>query len=287
MDGNRPSIKDELLELFKELGISRDDYFGSVPDSVKRKYDRKVREWKEDGLLVGYFKFLVESAKTTYQDILGILIYGIYMEHLTEQFNLFKNCLIGVANDFFRQSKEEYPREVKGLPTKITWSMIDDWLIFTTINVGLWEYLLALTQTAYEETNKVFINAINIGDLGEKDLSKTIEKQKNRIISVKEDRFSGALESAVETTGNQAYVQPFPDEKVEFHAVMDKRTTEMCKSLNGQIFNSKSKNKFTRYFASLGGEAEVECEGLVIGLNEPKIIDHEHWCRSWLTWVSQ
>ena len=75
------------------------------------------------------------------------------------------------------------------------------------------------------------------------------------------------------------------DAKARFIAVMDDRTTKMCKSLNGQIFNVRGENVFKRWSESRGGIATFKCRGLQLGLNLPPINDGFHWCRSTIEYV--
>ena len=68
-------------------------------------------------------------------------------------------------------------------------------------------------------------------------------------------------------------------------AVIDDKTTPMCKSLHGQLFNVKGQNIFKRYSESAKGTVTFKCQGLVLGVNKPPITDHFHWCRSQLTYL--
>lgn len=65
-----------------------------------------------------------------------------------------------------------------------------------------------------------------------------------------------------------------------FRAVLDDRTTKMCKSLDRQVFNVHDSNTFTRWSDSDEAMRTYTCEGLVLGLNLPPINNHFHFCRS-------
>lgn len=69
-------------------------------------------------------------------------------------------------------------------------------------------------------------------------------------------------------------------DKVRFVASIDEKTTEMCESLNNQVFSMTKENRFTRYSADAGGEIIYRVKGLKAGVNLPPINDHFHWCRS-------
>jgi hypothetical protein len=72
--------------------------------------------------------------------------------------------------------------------------------------------------------------------------------------------------------------------KCRFIAIHDKKTTEMCVSLDGQIFNVHDWNKFRRYSASSENYQTYNIYGLVAGVNLPPIDDHFHYCRSTITY---
>ena len=78
-----------------------------------------------------------------------------------------------------------------------------------------------------------------------------------------------------------------PNAKAKFVAVMDNRTTDMCRSLNGQVFNVNGWNTFKRYSDYSKGERKYKCFGFVLGLNLPPITDHYHYCRSTIQYVSE
>ena len=269
-------IKDELLSLFRELGFERDD-LNSLSPLLERRVRRKVKEIEKND----YLDYLVFTYKNN-QDLMGILIYVTYLEHFDVQFGLSKELLVQVANDIYDQGKEE-ATPLPEYSDVLGWDEIEEWAVIPTLNLPFVDYLLSLYQTDYEETFKDFLAAIM--NQTELDLDKLIEKQLKRMISINDGRFSGVLEYASELVGNEAYVRPFPESEYQFVAVIDKRTTQMCESLDGQRFKSLSDNRFTRYSAAYGGIHEFYCKGLVVGLNCPPITDHFHYCRSHLVRV--
>lgn len=192
---------------------------------------------------------------------------------------------MAIANDCFNQAKKELPTPLKGIPEILAWGYICKWLKVFNLSCTYEEYLDTLVMTDVEEMYSKCIQSINSNrDLRQEDISKTIDKQKNRVLNVNEDKFSGVVDTMARTVGNKAYIEPFPNEKVLFVAEMDERTTKMCASLNGQVFNTKDNNKFTRYSDSQKGIIEYDIDGLVEGINLPPIADNFHWCRSTVTY---
>ncbi|MBQ1567075.1 MAG: hypothetical protein IIZ80_04195 [Erysipelotrichaceae bacterium] len=279
-------IKQELIELFKELGISRPSLNSVVSSKINRKYDRDKRDWKERGIITPYFQFLMDTTtKLTYSNLLKIYVMALYLKYQKKEFDECKNLLVSVANDTYRQAEKELNRK----PGKdLTWSMIAGWAIIQTINVPFESYIEILNQTASEEASRIFINTINQDlILEESMLSKMIDKQLHRFISVKDGRYSGLLENTSRQIGNMAYTQPFPNHKVRFVAEMDDRTTKMCMSMNDYIFNTKDRNVFYRYSDAAKSKVKYDIQGLQLGVNLPPIMDHFHYCRSIVSYQTQ
>ena len=126
-----------------------------------------------------------------------------------------------------------------------------------------------------------------------KDMEQEIEKEQNERLKIGL-KISGVIDMILIGINNMAKIEGIKtaiggskesDAQVRFVAVMDDRTTKMCKSLNGQLFNVKGENTFTRYSDMAKGMQTYKCDGLVLGLNLPPITDHFHWCRSSIEYV--
>ena len=276
-------IKEQLEELFDELDILNIQLNKKVPKTLKTKLDRKVKQWKKLGLITGYFRYLVLYNKYTYLDVIRLFIYGIYAEKELEFKTYSLDIFHKVANDCFEQAKQE--SKLKPNYETFNDDLIWSWVFVTTAGLSYVEYLKLLSQTSVEESLKVFTNAIN-QKLDSINLDKTIKKQSNRLLCINENKYSGIVETEAISCGNKAYYKPFPNQKVLFIAVMDDRTTDMCKSMDGMIFNTYDKNSFDRYSASEQGLKRYEIEGLIDGINCPPITDGFHWCRSTLAYLS-
>lgn len=279
------SISDDVLALFKELSIDRESLNKNVPNSVKRAFKRKISNWESQGIVKGYFKFKLDNLnKYTYGNILELCIYSIYAKAEQEIFENSKKVFVKIANDCYEQAKEEHPNPPVTIPDILTWAYIYKWLKVLNINATYEEYLQSLSMTAVEEMYKKCVQTINSeGILSEEDIEKLLDKQSNRVLNINGDKESGIIEHMSEVVGNHAYIDPFPNEKAMFIAEMDERTTMMCSSLNGQIFNTKKTNIFKRYSDYHKQVIEYEIEGLVEGINMPPITDNFHWCRSTMT----
>lgn len=276
-------IKHELVDLFKELDIDRSSLNSIVSSNAKRKYSRDKRDWRDLGIITPYLQFLIDTTtKLTYSNLLKIYVLALYLKYQKKEFDECKSLLVKVANNIYRQAEKELNRK----PGKdLLWKDIVDWTFILTINVTFYEYLNILNQTASEEASRILINTIQQELILEDSmLDKMIKKQLHRVISVKNNRFSGLLENTSRQVGNLAYVDPFPNQKVRFIAEMDDRTTKMCMSMNDYIFNTKDRNVFYRYSDAEKTKVKYDIYGLQLGVNLPPIMDHFHYCRSILSY---
>lgn len=280
-------IKDELVELFNELNIDRDSLNKTISSSIKRKLERNKKEWKEANIITPYFQFLIDTTtKLTNSNVLKLFVFAIYLKYQQKELNKSKKLFVEVANDIFNQAKQE--TNIEPEKEDLLWKNIRDWTIVQTINIPFDKYLGVLNQTASEESSRLFIDYINSDlILDDSGLSKLIEKQKNRLISINGEKYSGVLENISRQVGNRAYFEPFPNQLVKFVAEVDDKTTKMCLSMNDFIFNTKDRNVFYRYSAATNTKVKYEIDGLVEGINLPPIMDHFHWCRSTLTYQVQ
>ena len=117
-----------------------------------------------------------------------------------------------------------------------------------------------------------------------------IDKQQKAKLNINGDKISGAVDNTLIGMNNQAKVQGIiaidKDAQVKFIAEIDSKTTDMCKSLDGQVFSVKNWNEFIRYSANNQKLIKYRCRGLVVGLNLPPINDNFHYCRSTIIYIN-
>lgn len=275
---------DDVIDVFNSLDITYKDLNKPISKAEKRKLDKKIKEWKKQGLLVGYFAYLVSSKKVyTYSDLIEILLYGIYSNEEKEVNELSKTIFTEVANDIYIQATEESPVKPKK-SFSLTWAYIWSLLCIPSYNKTWDEYLKLLTLTNQQELYKQVIGMIQQNkQIKEEDLQTLIKKQTNRILSINDDKYSGVLSDTCRVLGNQVYIEPFKEEKqlqVRFIAEIDDRTTKMCKSMDNMLFFVNDINKFYRYSDYDKKEVLYTVKGLELGVNLPPINNHFHWCRS-------
>ena len=184
------------------------------------------------------------------------------------------------ANFYYRQGQYEAEKE----PMDLTDKQFDELMAEPSTNgYTLDEYKGSKALQSTYETHRNAVMQIQRGEKPQVD-DKLLEKQENERLKTGL-KISGVIDMLLIGINNRAKVNGIieagiPSPQVRFVAVIDNRTTKMCNSLDGQVFNVKGQNTFTRYSDSAGGLRTYTCDGLVKGLNLPPINDHFHWCRS-------
>lgn len=281
-------IIDELIEIIDSLDITYNELNKPISKVEKRKLDKKVKEWKKTGILTGYFGYMVASkVKYTYAELIEILIYEKYIEQEKEFDELSKIVFEEVANDVYEQALKEIPVKPKN-KFSLTWEFIWSFLWIPTYNKRWEEYLQLLTMTNQQEMYKLIVGSMQQNrPIKENNLKDLVKKQINRIISIKDEKYSGVLSDTCRVLGNKVYIEPFKEEKTlkaRFIAEIDKRTTKMCNGLNNQVFNVNDWNEFYRYSAIDDRDVKYKVYGLEVGINLPPINNHFHWCRSTISY---
>ena len=280
---------DKLIEMFDTLNITFSDMNKPISKKEKRKLDRKIDEWSKEGILTDYLAYLVSSKrKYTYSDLIEILIYGIYAERNKEVSSMSKEIFTLVSQDIYEQAYSEIPIKPKE-KKKITSKFVDDLLYMAIYGKTWYEFLKAVALTEQQEAYKQIMTMYQQEITPtETNLKPLIEKQNNRLLLVRDNKYSGSISDMSRQVGNKTYVEAFEGDKtlqVRFIAEMDNRTTKMCVSMDNMLFYVHDWNKFYRYSDIDGGYVLYTVKGLKSGINLPPITNHFHYCRSTVTYL--
>jgi SPP1 gp7 family putative phage head morphogenesis protein len=137
-----------------------------------------------------------------------------------------------------------------------------------------------------QQEKPINVNSDEIMSLLKKQEKTYIAKKKEPRDKVYEDYksdFYGSLDNQIAFLVNQIALKGMKDQgckSVLFIAVMDDHTTDMCKSLDGQIFSIKDWNKYSRYSKEDDKNVIYTTKGLETGANLPPINNGFHYCRS-------
>ena len=284
--------QDKLQEIFTSYNITYDKLYKTISYNDKQRLKRKINQWKKMGIYKGYFEFRVEElmkGKITYRDLIEILLYGAYAEEEEELDFKIKTLFSNVALDCYNQGREELKKKKKSIiPVYILnsfgimlidgciWQNYFDALVLTNMQEILKQYLILLQQEKELDAYSKLIQQI-------------LDMQRNRLISVSDDKYSGGLDKYTTALGNEAYLgaSEFEDVPVIFISDLCENVTEMCKYMDGMIFHTRNINTFKRPMGRTKNDLVIEdvsVKGLVAGINLPPINQHFHWCHSTISY---
>lgn len=285
-------MKDKLQDIFNSFDIEYSDINKPISKAKKDRLDRFINKLKEKGLLTGYFgyqaRLLLNKKNVTYAEMLEIMIQGTYIEENKELDEINNDLFYKVCETSYNQGLEEINGKTSNLfnSSKLA-LLLSIPILGMTISQYMESLALANANELYKQTliNKQLGKDLNIDNRAYSDLFK---KQRNRIVDINSDKLSGGIVNITNNLSNSAFLEAGKDNNVKqcrFIAELDKRTTDMCKSMDNMLFNIDDWNKFYRYSAVDGRDVLYTVKGLEVGINLPPITNHFHWCRSTITYL--
>lgn len=273
--------------------------YGIADNKNKKRINVYIEEWKDKGLLTGYFGILAKNiydrTRIKNSEILELLIHSVYIEEQNKleepELNIFKD----VASFYYKQGQEEVNQT---LPKKKKVSVISDAIFLSLLDMPnakgyVWkQYVEAIIKYNADQIYRQCV--INIQQNKENKIDddifqNLIKKQQNAKLCINEDKISGEVDLTLIGLNNQAKIQGISSfdnkAKCKFISVEDESTTKECQSLNGQEFFIHDWNEFYRYSKTNDSTVKYRCYGLVAGLNLPPINDGFHWCRSYIIYL--
>lgn len=287
-------MKTRLQEKINLLNIDELNTLNSIArDDTKQQCNDLIESWREQNVVYGYFKAkcddIYRQRRITNNAILELYIYYCLIMYELDVNDDEQDTFRFLANYYY----EDGQRQAGGEPKEITDKLYYD-LLRTPCTNGytLDEYKNA---TALQHTYQLHRNAVTQIQQGLKprvrDMDKELNRQLNERLKVGA-KISGVIDMLLIGINNMAIVEGIKkvkptNAKVRFIAVIDDRTTPMCESLNGQIFNVYDNNTFIRWSDAHKQMRRYTCKGLVIGLNLPPITNHFHFCRSTIEYLRE
>lgn len=288
--------------LLKTLNLNSNNLYNIADNKTKSMTDTCIEELKEKGLLIGYFGMLANNiykrSRVKNSEILELLIYGTYIEEQSKLDKYEQQIMYDDVNYYYQQGQEEV---LKANKKKNKPSILD---------MALFLYLLeqpnytganynqciqaAIQYNAQQLYRQVLIDIQQQKELEieNNEFQRIINQQQNTKLCINDDKISGFMDTQLIGLNNQAKIEGIKEldsnAKVRFIAVIDGNETEMCHSLDGQVFYIDKENEFNRYYGETQKDLRIEkirCKGLVLGLNLPPISHHFHWCRSYIEYL--
>jgi len=289
--------QDKIQDLFDSLNITYQDLSKPISKKDKDRLKRKISKWKKEGIFRGYFKFHTEElmkGTITYRSVIEILLYGIEMEEQKELSDSISTLFISSSLSCYNQGRKDLrKKEISILPQVLLTTFV-----MTAVNGIMWkDYIDAFYLTNMQEIQRRYLISLQQNkepNIYDDTWQKTFEIQRNRLIDINkidnEVKYSGGIDKYVTTYGNMAYIDAGSDGNQKVMFVSDKcdHVTAMCSYMDGMIFNTKDRNIFKRPMGKTARDLvlqTLDVKGLIIGINQPPIEEHFHWCHSTLTYL--
>lgn len=263
-----------------------------------------IEELKEKGLLTGHFGILANNVykrtRIKNSEILELFIYGSYIEEQSK-LDQYEQRIIRDDMDYYYQDGQN--EVIKEKNSKKKASIIPDAIFLALLDMqssngfNFNQNIQATIQYNAQQLYKQIL--INIQqqkelEIENNEFQRIINQQQNSKLCINGDKISGLIDSQLIGLNNIAKAEGIKaiddNAKIRFIAITDGKETDMCHSLDGQVFYIDKENVFDRYYGETQKDLRIErikCKGLVQGLNLPPISHHFHWCRSTITYNPQ
>jgi len=237
------------------MGFEFSTLYNYANNSILRQFKTRLRLFKENYTKNDYVSYMVNKyqnrARVKNNEILRMMLLmeyaEVYQKKYEDQLAMFDEISEHVTKitneEVLKLSKSRLKRKFKRHPFVYEHIFLLHFLAMPN-NLGVtWDEHIA--SIVDYNSNQVYKQAVI--DLRNNDLKvdkKLIEKQTKRELTYKsnrlDDKFYGQIDNEVTYLVNQERVQIFKYygiTKVQFKAVIDERTTEECREMNGKVFN--------------------------------------------------
>jgi hypothetical protein len=293
--------QNRLQELFDTFNFTTENIYNIIDNKTKKRINTYIESWKEQGLLKNnnYFTVLANNiykrTRVKNSEILELLIYSAYIEEQSKLEEQEKQIMYEDANYYYEQGQQEVNKKKK--PSILAMALF--LALLDQPNYSGFNWKQYIEATMQYNTQQLYKQAIlNIQqqrdlEINSSEFQTIINRQNNQKLNINNDKISGAADLQMIGLNNLAKVEGIKanaddDAQVEFWAVTDEHSTEMCQSMNMMRFYINKENKFDRYWGNSKKDVKlmpVRVKGLVPGINLPPIMYYWHWCRSTIRYV--
>ena len=290
----------EIIDTFK---FDFDTLYNIADTKTRKRVNTYIEEWKDKGLLTGYFGTLAKNiynrTRVKNSEILELLIYGAYIEEQSKIQEQELNIMYDDANYYYQEGQQEVNNALSKKERKpidiLKWALFLALLDEPNVKGYVFEQYIQATiqfnaQQIYRQMT-IDLQQQNKIDITNDIYQSLIKRQGNSRLNVNENKISGDIDTQLIGLNNLAKVEGIKEvdnnAQIRFMAVIDGKETDMCHSLDGQLFYINKENTFDRYYGETQKDLRIErikCFGLALGLNLPPISHHFHWCRSTITY---
>lgn len=295
--------QNKLQEIIDTFKFDFDTLYNIADTKTKNRVNTYIEEWKDKGLLTGYFGTLSKSiynrTKVKNSEILELLVYGAYVEEQIKLKEQELNIMYDDANYYYQEGQQEVnntlPKKERKPLNVLKWAFFLALLEQPNVKGYIFEQYIQATiqfnvQQIYRQMT-IDLQQQNDIDITNDIYQNLIKRQSNSKLNINGDKISGDIDAQLIGVNNLAKVEGIKEvddnARIRFIAVIDGKETDMCHSLDEQLFYINKENTFDRYYGETQKDLRIErikCKGLVLGLNLPPISHHFHWCRSTITY---
>ena len=293
----------ELQNIFNSIDFDFEQLYNIASKKTKDMVNVKITEWKDKGLLIGYFGTLAKNiysrTRVKNSEILELLIYGAYIEEQNKIQEQELNIMYDDVNYYYEQGQQEVnntlPKKERKPIDILKWALFLALLDQPNTKGYVYEQYIQATiqfnaQQIYRQMT-IDLQQQKQPDITDDIYQNLIKRQNNSKLNINENKISGDIDTQLIGMNNLAKAEGIKEvdnnAQIRFMAVRDGKETDMCHSLDGQLFYINKENEFDRYYGETQKDLRIErvkCFGLVVGLNLPPISHHFHWCRSTITY---
>lgn len=292
--------QNRMQELINTFNFEFTTLYNIADNKTKNKINTYIEEWKDKGFLTGYFGMLANNiykrTRVKNNEILELLIYGAYIEEQNKLKEPELNIMYDDVNYYYQQGQAEV--NPKKTSSALKWALF--LALLEQTNAQGYVYKQYVESIIKYNADQIYRQAIidlqqeKQPDITNDIYQNLINRQNNSKLNINKNKISGNVDTQLIGMNNLAKLEGIKEleknARVRFVAVIDGKETDMCYSLNGQIFYINKENEFYRYYGETQKELrmqKIKCKGLALGLNLPPISHHFHWCRSYIVYLNE
>lgn len=273
--------QNRLQEIFDIFILDFNSLYNIANIETKNRINTYIEKWKEEGLLIGYFGMLAKNiyvkTRVKNSEILELLIYSAYIEEQNKLKEKEQQTMYEDANYYFQEGEKEV---LNTQTDKKAMSILDMALFLALLDQPNYsgfnfnQYIQTTIQYNAQQIYKQVILNIQAQkrlEIQSNEFQRIIEQQNNQKLSINGNKISGAIDMQMIGLNNLAKVEGIKsiaddNAQVEFWAIIDESSTDMCQSMNGMKFYINKENSFDRYWGATKKELKlvrVKVKGLV------------------------
>lgn len=274
-------LQDELQNIFNSIDWTFENANKPINKTQKDKLIRIYERAVNMSIMTSYVGYMarktINKVNISNLDALSLLLQIAYLKQDKEldEMELLTNISTIAYNEASDEAKGKKRSNVLlfllpllALPNKLTgnvWSEYKDSTIIYNAEHVKRQVLINLQQN-----KKLNINNFEFKNIINSQNNRYLYKKKDEEI----DKWRGSLDTQISYIVNNMVLQAYIDaeiDKVRYVAVIDEKTTPICRGLDGQLFYINEKNTFYKWSEQDEKDVRYVVDGLESGINLPPL----------------